>query len=381
MTTRMPIIDGFFDFASATPLDDGVLAEMLPYFSQEFYNPSALYQASNPAIEAVLRARKTVAKVIGCKQSEVIFTSGCTEANNLAISGVMSKNIGGKVLVSAIEHESVAAVVKNYVHEIVPVTKLGIIDLASLEKQIDDDVVLISVMYVNNELGTVQPLGKISEIVARVRKARGSKGKPLYLHTDAAQAPNTMPILRSSLGVDLMSLNGGKIYGPKGSGCLMAISSVGIGPIIYGGGQESGLRSGTENVPAIIGFASALSVAVQERETESARLMALRNGLEQGLKNIGGVIHAEAGPRASTITSVLFPSTDNESLLYLLSKQGYSVSSGSACHARSGEKSYVLSAIGISEEGGMSTIRISLGRPTSEQGIVQLVETITRILA
>lgn len=374
-------LTGYFDYASATPLDEAVYEVMRPFYTKEFYNPSARYSASDNSRQAILVARKKVASVMGVKHQEIIFTSGCSEANNLAINGVLEANPGGRVLISGIEHESVRQPAYKHNYEEIPVSENGTIDLNALISMITDDVVLISVMYVNNEIGTVQPLRKISDIVAKARKSRGSGGRPLYLHSDAAQAPNLMNISRAATGVDLMSLNGGKIYGPKGSGCLFVSKNVKISPIILGGGQESGLRSGTENTSGIVGFAEALSISSTMRVDESTRLLDLRNIIVRTAKTLDCIIVAENGTSSGSIVSVMLPNRDSETVVYQLDKLDIFVSSGSACHAKSGEKSYVLSALGYSDPQSMSAIRISMGRHTTRGSIDKLLESIQQILA
>jgi cysteine desulfurase len=253
--------------------------------------------------------------------------------------------------------------------------------LKVLSELITDDVVLISVMYVNNENGAIQPLRKIADLVAKIRVKRGASGMPIYLHTDATQAPNLRSISRSATGVDMMSLGGGKIYGPRGSGCLFVAAGVQIEPLLSGGGQENGLRSGTENTPAIVGFGEALRLAGMSRKKETVRLGRLQKFLEAELTSLGCRIVAAEASRGEAISSVLLPKLDSETVLYKLDKLGLCVSSGSACHAINGEKSHALSAMGYSEAEGMRTIRISLGRTTDKRAIVRLIGSLKHILA
>ena len=374
-------IDGYFDYASATPCSESVLGVMKPFFIDEFYNPSALYSSSDKSKEAIKLARRTVAEHLGVRSSEVVFVSGCTEANNLAVHGIMEANPGGKIVISSIEHESVRQAVYQHSYSEAPVSENGIIDIDKLQALITDDVVLVSIIYVNNEIGVVQPLRKVARLIEKIKKSRGPNGRPLYLHTDAAQAPNVRSINRSALGVDLMSLNSAKVYGPKGSGCLYIDSSVAISPIQNGGGQEFGLRSGTENTAGIVGFAHALDLVCKARKQEADRLSLVQDHLESAVEALGCQVLAKKSDRSQAITSILLPGIDSETAVYKLDKLGFSVSSGSACHAKSGEKSHVLTSLGLSDEEAMRVVRISMGHQTTVESVDSLVRAIKQILA
>src|SRR5579862_3657095 len=250
----------YLDYAAATPMDAEVIKAMQPYFADKFYNPSATYLAGRGVRKDVESARQSVAIQLGARPAEVIFTAGATEANNLAIQGIMREYPESEVLVSAIEHESVLEPARLFKVKEIPVTPQGIVDLQKLEKLITPKTVLVSVMLVNNELGTVQPISEIAKILNKSSILR-KNGWPLYLHTDGAQAGNYLDLHVSRLGVDLMSINSGKIYGPKQSGVLYVKAGTRLRPLIVGGGQEFGLRSGTENVAAAIGLAKALKIA------------------------------------------------------------------------------------------------------------------------
>lgn len=354
------------DYAAATPLDPDVLRQMQPYFTDKFYNPSATYLAAKEVRKNLERARADVASCLGAKLAEIIFTAGATEANNLAIAGVMKQNPGKEILVSAIEHESVLEVAKQYKHRFIPVKKSGEIDLSRLEKLISSKTVIVSVGLVNNEIGTIQPLRQISMILKRSN---------ILLHTDAAQAPNQLDLHVSRLGVDLMSLNGGKIYGPKQSGALYIRASVKIKPLIFGGGQESGLRSGTENVAGAIGFASALKLSQHSRKKEDERLSSLKKHFIAKLEKAvpSATINSSSKTTASHIVSVSFARQDNERLMMQLDEAGIQVAVGSACSASDQEPSHVLKAIGLSDIEANSTLRLSFGRQTSLDDINELV--------
>jgi cysteine desulfurase len=374
----------YLDYAAATPLDSGVLKAMEPFFSDTFYNPSATYTAARKARQALEDARSGAAGWLGARPAEIIFTSGATEANNLALLGVAAHHPEAEVLVSAIEHESVMAPAQKAGANIIPVSPAGIVDTKWLTKNITDKTVLISVMLVNNELGTVQPLREIAKIVQQVRKQRLHSGVklPIYLHTDAAQAGNFFDLHVSRLGVDLMSLNGGKIYGPKQTGLLYVRAGVQLDPLILGGGQELNLRSGTENVPGIIGLSRALDMAQKSRGDEAARVSALRQKFEAEIMEVypEAVINGSKKHRAPHILSVSFPGWDNERLMMELDEQGVQAAVGSACSASKEEASHVLDAIGLDEQASYSTLRFSLGRQTTLADIEFAVQQLAEIL-
>jgi cysteine desulfurase len=353
---------------------------MEPYFSDDFFNPSALYGAGTRIKRVIESARSDVAHVLGVRSPEIIFTAGCTEANNLAISGVMRQFPDGECLISAIEHDSVRNIAEQYRCRTLGVGSGGLVSSFALKEKISDTTVLISVIYANNEIGTVQNISELTAVVAHIRKERGPEGLPLYFHTDASQAPNSLPVHASRLGVDMMSLNGGKIYGPKASGCLYVRRGTRLKPVIYGGGQENGLRSGTENVASIVGFARALSDASTQYKVVERELSSLRDRLIERLQGIGGIVNGERVHRLANNISVTFPGVDNETMLYKLDQMGFMVATGSACHARSGRASSVLSAIGLSDEYSRSTLRITLGKTTTVESVDKLADAIKALI-
>jgi cysteine desulfurase len=253
----------YLDYAAATPIDENVLKAMEPYFKDNFYNPSALYLSSVAVKKQIEQARHDVAAILGCKPTEVVFTAGATESCSLAVRGLLDRRAGANIVISSVEHEAVYGSAGKYDRKICRVDKNGVLDLDDLEHIINDKTVLVSVIYASNEIGTLQPLRKISRIISDIKKDRISKGvdTPLYLHTDASQAGNYLELNVNSLGVDMMTLNGAKMYGPKQSGILYIRSGVQLNPLVVGGGQEGGIRSGTENTANIIGFAEALKIA------------------------------------------------------------------------------------------------------------------------
>ena len=375
----------YLDHAAATPLDEDVLAAMLPYFHDQFYNPSATYLSAVQVRKDIDAARALVASILGARASEIVFTAGGTEANNLAIHGLMRRFPGKTVLVSAIEHESVLAAAGQYDHRLIPVRPDGIVDLIALERLITDDTVLLSVMYANNEVGTIQPLREISQLIQKVLQQRRTAGNtlPLLFHTDAAQAGNYLDLHVSRLGVDLMTLNGGKIYGPKQSGVLWGRSGIELLPLVYGGGQERGLRSGTENVPSIIGFARALEQAQAKRHEEARRLQTLQQLFYEQLADAlpQAVVNGSLKKRLPNNVHVTIPGADNERILMQLDEQGIMAAAGSACSASNEEPSHVLRAMGISEIDAQASLRFTMGRSTDEAAIRRTVAVLGDIVA
>ena len=362
----------YLDYAAATPVDPDVLAAMEPYFSDVFYNPSAHYSGARSAKSALEEARHSVAKSIGGRSSEIIFTAGGTESANLAIKGVMDLYQGSNCVMSAIEHDAVRRPASGYASAVCGVDQKGRVDTSQLQELINEDTVLVSIMLANNEVGTVQPLKEIVELIHRIRKARRKRGSslPLYVHTDACQAPNYLDINVARLGVDLMTLNGGKIYGPKQSGALYCRAGVRLQSQIQGGGQEFGVRSGTENVAFAVGFARALDAAVAGRASHAraAREMQ-REFIEKLESQCGGELIGHAKMRLPNNILMTFKGADNERVLFSLDEQGISAASGSACSASKDEVSHVLSALGMSDEQARSSIRFSIGRNTARSDI------------
>ncbi len=374
----------YLDYAAATPLDPAVLEAMMPYLKDEFYNPSASYQSAKRVRGAINESRRFVAHWLGVKPSEIIFTAGGTEANNLIINGVMSKYSGSEIIISSIEHESVKEPANQYKSSEAPVDKTGIIDIPKLEKLITDKTALISVVYANNEIGTIQPLREIYTILEKIRKDRLEKGnkRPLYLHTDACQAGNYLDLHVARLGVDFMTLNGGKIYGPKQSGALYVRAGLELNPLIRGGGQEQGLRSGTENVASCVGFGRALDIAQSMRVEEAQRVSELRDEFIKMLqKNLPkAIINGSLKKRLPNNISVTFPGVDNERLMMQLDEAGVMCAVGSACSASNVEPSHVLKAIGLSDGQAQSTLRFTLGRQTTQDDLNKVIQLLKEVL-
>jgi cysteine desulfurase len=372
----------YLDYAAATPMDSKVIQAMQPYFVDKFYNPSAIYLSGREARRELDEIRNKVAITLGAKPAEVIFTAGATEANNLATQGIMKQYPDSEVLISAVEHESILEPAKLFNHQEIPVDKHGQIILNKLSNLIGDKTILVSIMYVNNELGTIQPLKEAAQLIGQVKRQRLKAGnkRPLYLHTDAAQAGNYLDLHVSRLGVDLMSINGGKIYGPKQSGVLFVKSGLRLKPLIVGGGQEFGLRSGTENLAAAAGLATALELAQQHRNNESTKIIELRNFFEERLQQLlpGAIINGGKN-RIPHLVSVTLPGSDNERLAMQLDEAGIMCAVGSACSAARDEASHVLTAVGLTEAEARSTLRFSLGRQTTKNDLQATIDELVRL--
>lgn len=374
----------YMDHAAATPLDGQVLAAMRPYFSDQFYNPSATYGPARQVAADLQAARAKVAHWLGARPSEVIFTAGGTEANNIAIAGVMRSYPQANVVVSAIEHEAVLRPAAAYDCRLVPVGADGLVDVEAMGACIDEQTALVSVMYANNEIGTIQPIRRVAAMVQAVRRQRQAAGNttPLYLHTDACQAAAYLDIHASRLGVDLLTLNGGKIYGPKQSGILYVHGSTGLEPLLRGGGQERGLRSGTENVPACIGLAEALDSAQRRRHEETARLQPLQKLFIDTLAEQvpAARLNGSSKQRLPNNVHITVPGYDNERLLLGMERHGVLAAAGSACSASSDEPSHVLDAIGMPVSEIQASLRFTMGRGSDETAVRRAVAALAASL-
>lgn len=363
----------YFDYAAATPMDPAVQAAMAPFWHDKFYNPSATYLAAQAVKKDLDAARASIASWLGARPSEVVFTAGGTEANNLAIHGIMRQYPDATIITSAIEHESVLRPACAYNCKEAPATPAGLVHLDKLRALIDDQTVLVSIMYANNEVGTVQPVRAVSQLIAAVRKDRRARGiaSPIYLHTDACQAAAYLDLHTARLGVDLLTLNAGKIYGPKQCGALFVESHVRLQPDILGGGQERNLRSGTENVAGVVGFAKALNLVQSRRHEEGARLAALQDlfytELEKALPRMA--INGTRKTRLPNNVHITIPGADNERLLMQLDEAGILCAAGSACSASNEEASHVLRAMGLSDVEARASLRLTMGRHTTEEAV------------
>ena len=350
----------YLDHAAATPMDHRVLRAMQPYFSDYFFNPSSPYAPAVEVRRTYEIAKHAIASSIGAKPGEITITAGATESINLAFGG-----ISGHVIVPNIEHHSVLSCSERLDRTVVEADAQGNVSAAKIKVALRPDTQLISVALANNELGTIQPLREIAKIVKDERTARLARGDKtsIYLHCDASQGAGQLDINVARLGVDMLTLNAGKIYGPKQVGLLWAASYVRLLPQIVGGGQEGGLRSGTENVAGVVGFAKALELADEHRKYESERLAKLRDSLQISLTDAfpNAVVSGNQKHRLAGHLHIAFPGVDGERLIFILENRGVLVATGSACAANRGTRSHVLAAIGLSDELADGSIRITLG--------------------
>lgn len=369
----------YLDYAAATPMDPEVMAAMLPYLSERFWNPSAPYARAREAHDDVERARGSVARLIGAQSDSIVFTAGATEANNLAFAAV-----DGHVVIDAVEHESVLACAGMHERRTVRVGADGLVDPAAIARAIRPDTELVSVELANGELGVVQPVREIARIVAaeRARRLEAGEKRPIYLHSDASQAAGALSVNVGSLGVDMLTLSAAKIYGPKQVGLLWASDDVRLRPLVYGGGQEAGVRSGTENVAGIVAFARALELACERRPEESRRLGALRERLREALlAELPWMV--VSGPRNARrrlpgLLHVSFAGIEARRLVIALEREGVSVGTGSACAASRMRVSHVLEAIGMPRTLAEGSLRLTLGRPTTEEDVDYAAAAIVR---
>lgn len=358
----------YLDHAAATPMDRRVVGVMQPYLTDLFYNPSSPYAPAVAVRRDYEDAKKKLANLIGGKPGEIIITAGATESINLAFNGV-----AGHIVVSDIEHHAVLNSAKYHNHSIVAVDERGFVSAEIIKAAITPDTRLVSVALANNELGTIQPLRDIAFIIKTEREARLMRGDttPIYFHSDASQGVGQLDVNVARLGVDLLTLNAGKMYGPKQVGLLWAASHVKLNPQIIGGGQERGLRSGTENVAGTIGFAKALELVSEHRKFESERLTKLRDNLQTVLTDAfpNAIISGHIKHRLAGHLHISFPGIDGERLIFILENRGVLVATGSACAANRGSKSHVLDAIGMSDDLANGSIRITLGHLNDEKNI------------
>ena len=367
MSTKKRI---YMDHSAGRPVESRVLEAMLPYMKSSYGNVSSLHVFGQEAKQAVEEGRAKVAALINAGKKElVIFTSGATESNNLAIKGVANRNKdrGTRILTSGVEHMSVVnpckfLTTKGFEVAFLPVDKYGFLNLEALQKELTDKTVLVSMVYANSEIGTIEPIKEISKIV-HVQNA--------YLHVDATAAAGQIPIDVKNEGIDLLTVSSNDMYGPRGIGALYVKEGVRLEPLLHGGGQERGLRSGTENVAAIVGFGKAAEIAKEEMQAESSRLTKLRDRFIEGLlKPIPySFLNGHPTTRLPDNVSVRYSFIEGESMLLSLDMAGVYASSGSACTAKTLEPSHVLLAMGLKHEEAHGSLMFTLGRYNTEDDV------------
>jgi len=369
------------DHAAGMPVDPRVFEAMKPYFTEDYGNPSSSHSFGASARSALMESREKVAQLIGAgKPEEVIFTSGGTESNNLAIEGVAYRNKekGNHIITTTIEHISVINICKHLQKQgfeitYVPVDKQGMVDPKRLKDEITDKTILISVMYANGEIGTIQPIREIGKI---------AHDNQIYFHVDAVAAAGKVPINVENENIDLLSISSNDMYGPKGMGALYIKRGTRIQPVIQGGGQERGLRSGTENIPGIIGMGKAAEIAQEEMETEGRRLSQLRDKLIKGVLNTIEWAYLNGHPtkRLPSNANLRFSYIEGESLILGLDMLGIQVSSGSACTSKTLEPSHVLLAIGLAHEEAHGSLVFTLGKQNSEEDMDYVLEVLPGVV-
>lgn len=370
----------YLDHAATTPVKPEVLDAMMPYFTQNFGNPSSIYQVAQINKKAIDDARETIAKHLGANTNEIFFTSGGTEADNWAIKGIVeaNKNKGNHIITSKIEHHAVLHTCEylekqGYEVTYLDVNEQGVIDLEALKAAIKDTTILISIMYANNEVGTIMPIKEIGQI---------AKEHGVAFHTDAVQAIGQVQIDVKEQNIDALSLTAHKIYGPKGIGVLYIRRGLKIGTLIHGGAQERGRRAGTENVPGVVGLAKAMELAYTNFDAKNERIKALRDKLMNGiLESIPySKLNGDAVNRLTNNVNIGFEFVEGESLLLLLDMHGIAASSGSACTSGSLDPSHVLLALGLPHEKAHGSLRLTLGESTTEEEIDFVLDKLPAIV-
>lgn len=370
----------YLDYAATTPTHPEVVQAMLPYFSNSFGNPSSIYGCGQDAKEAIEAARSSVATLIGARDEEIVFTSGGTEADNAALKGVAyASGDKGHIISSAIEHHAILETghfleTQGFKVTFLPVDEYGMVDPDDVRRAITDKTIIVSIMHANNEIGTIQPIAEI----ARITREAG-----IYLHTDAVQTTGHIPFNVDGLGVDLLSLSGHKLYGPKGVGILYVRKGTRMTSFMHGGEQEFGRRASTHNVPGIVGLGKAAQIALQEMDEEAERVSRLRDKLIKSvLENIDHTrLNGHPNLRLPNNANLSISYAEGESMCLQLDREGICCSTGSACSAGTTEPSHVLLALGLEPLQAHSSLRFSLGKWTTEEEIDHVLEVLPRIVA
>ncbi len=376
----------YLDHAAATPVSQKAIKAMEPYFAVDFFNPSAAYLPAKKVAHDYETAKAEIAHGIGAKASDLVITAGATEANNLAFTSISygsddsaAKTASHRVLYLETEHDSVRRVAESYDGIAIKVLPNGLIDLRDLQNKISDETELISVALVNNEIGTIQPLAEIAGIIRETklnRMKRGVKTK-LLLHSDASQALNLLDINVARLGVDLLTINAAKVYGPKGVGALYASHDVRLRPLTHGGGQENGLRSGTENVPAVIGFARAVTDCKEHLNGNRKKYAKWRQLFLQNLESYELINKKHS---LDNFIVLCFDGIDAERLVFMLEEKEIYVATGAACAASKGVRSHVLAAIGLTDSQIAGSLRITMGETNTEEQIIEAAKIINEVV-
>jgi len=370
----------YMDYAATTPVDPRVVKAMLPYFSEKFGNTMSLHSFGQEAKEALEESREAVANLLGAKPQEIIFTGSATESNNLALKGIAlaNRDRGRHIIISPIEHACVMESSKWLESQGFEITRLkvdkyGLVSPDDIRKAIKKETILVSIMHANNEIGTIEPIEEIGKICQE---------KGVYFHTDAAQSFGKILIDVNKMNIDLLTASSHKMYGPKGAAALFIRKGTKIEPLIHGGGHESGLRSSTVNVAAIVGFAEAARICEREMKKEAQREIKLRDKLINGvLKKIeGSHLNGEPKKRLPNNINFSFPGIEGESLIMQLDFLGIAASTGSACSSEKLEPSHVLLAIGLKPEQAHGSLRLSLGRWTKEKDIDYVLEVLPKVV-
>ncbi len=368
----------YLDHAATTPCDKRVVNKMLPYFDDSFGNPSGIYKISREAKFAIDQAREVIARFLGCIVDEVLFTNGGTESDNMAILGYARKCKKGHIITSKIEHSAVLNSCRQLEKEgfditYLPVDKNGLVSAKQVGEALKPETILVSIMYANNEIGTIEP---VEEIAKRIKEYRTSKKSlnPIF-HTDACQATQYLEMNVEKLGVDMLTFNGSKIYGPKGIGVLFVKNGVKIDPILFGGEQEKGIRPGTENVPAIVGLGEAVRLIDKKSGLKEQELRDTM--IEKLLKIENSELNGDKAKRLPNNINVAFYGIEGESAILYLDEVGIACSAGSACLSKTLEPSHVILALGKGREAAHSSLRFTIGRSTSRKDIEDAAEKIT----
>jgi len=371
----------YLDYAATTPLDPEVIRAMEPFWEDHFGNPSSGHTTGQDAARAIETVRKKIADFLGAESREIVFTGSGTESDNMAIKGLCDalRDRGNHIITTAIEHSAVIKTcefleTRGFHVTYLPVGSDGIVDPDAVQKAITDQTILISVMHANNEIGTIQPL----EAIGRIAQSRH-----IRFHTDAVQTFGHLPINVGHLHLDFLSLSAHKLYGPKGVGALFIKKDTPFTPLIHGGGHEEGRRSSTQNVPGIVGLGKAAEIAYRDIRTEQNRIRSLRDRLFSGIRGqIENVrLNGHASKRLNNNLNLSIPGVEGESLLMNLDMEGIQISSGSACSSGSGKPSHVLSALGLEPADARGSLRITLGRFTTEKEIRLTIKKLTEVVA